>query len=320
MFEKRAILFLYAVSPVHMGAGQAIGVIDNPIQRERHTGHPCFAGSGIKGAVRHGFEVLANGKVQDRPRNELITVLFGPDAGDSNLHAGAVSFGDAQLVVFPVRSLKGGYVYATCPQALARARRLMEAVGLGVNWPAILPVNEGECLVANPSLLSRRQINGQPADVLHLEAFEYTAKDKQNEAIKKIAHDLAARAIPTGDAYTFFRDKLKTDLVVLSDTDFGYFAQHATLVEPHVRIKPDTGTADSGGLFYTENLPPESLLIAPVLASQVRNGTKKGETDFMDAANVMLKLTTVINGQLLQIGGDATTGRGLVVTRIVEGR
>ena len=43
MFQQKAAVFLYAVSPVHMGAGQAIGVIDNPIQRERHTGHPCFA-------------------------------------------------------------------------------------------------------------------------------------------------------------------------------------------------------------------------------------------------------------------------------------
>ena len=28
MFEKRAAVFLYALSPVHMGAGSAIGVID----------------------------------------------------------------------------------------------------------------------------------------------------------------------------------------------------------------------------------------------------------------------------------------------------
>jgi len=55
MFEKHAAMFLYAVSPVHLGAGSSVGVIDNPIQRARHTGHPCFAGSGIKGAVRHGF-------------------------------------------------------------------------------------------------------------------------------------------------------------------------------------------------------------------------------------------------------------------------
>ena len=34
MFEKKAAVFLYAVSPVHFGAGQAIGDIDNPMQRD----------------------------------------------------------------------------------------------------------------------------------------------------------------------------------------------------------------------------------------------------------------------------------------------
>ena len=62
MFEKTAAVFLYAVSPVHMGAGQAVDVIDNPIQRERHTQHPCFAGSGIKGAVRHRYAALGGSK------------------------------------------------------------------------------------------------------------------------------------------------------------------------------------------------------------------------------------------------------------------
>ncbi len=59
MFTQQATVSLYAISPVHMGAGQAIDVIDNPIQRERHTSHPCFASSGIKGAVRHSFEAVA---------------------------------------------------------------------------------------------------------------------------------------------------------------------------------------------------------------------------------------------------------------------
>jgi CRISPR-associated protein Cmr4 len=40
MFEAQQLVFYSCVSPVHMGAGQAIGVIDNPIQREVHTGHP----------------------------------------------------------------------------------------------------------------------------------------------------------------------------------------------------------------------------------------------------------------------------------------
>jgi len=306
MFEKHAALFLYAVSPVHMGAGQAVGVIDNPIQRERHTGHPCFAGSGIKGAVRHGFTAIGGDAT-------LIDRLFGPDAGSSELHAGAVSFGDAQLVALPVRSLKNGYVYATCPQALSRAQRLLGLIGVKADWPA-LAVAEGGCLLVNPALLVDQLIEGRPTKVLHLEAFEYTAK--VSPELPKLAADLAAKAFPAEAAYAFFRDKFSQDLVLLSDTDFAYFAQNAMLVEPHVRIDPETGTAKEGGLFYTENLPPESLLIAPMLASQTRTGKKD---DWMDAMDVHTKMKTVLDGRLLQIGGDVTTGRGLVVTKIVEG-
>ena len=295
MFEKTAALFLYALSPVHMGAGQAVDVIDNPIQRERHTQHPCFAGSGIKGAVRHSYESLG-GSQQD------IDLLLGPDSNSSTLHAGALGFGDAQLLALPVRSLKGGYVYATCPQALARAQRLLALTGSAPVWPAAA-VQDGRCLIANQGLLS--------GDKLHLEAFEYTAQD--SEALAQTAADIARRALPEGPAYQFFRDKLATDLVLLSDTDFGYFAKNAMLVEPHVRINHDTGTADDGGLFYTENLPPESLLIAPLMASKTRSGKQK---QLLQAEEVLAKIRPLLHGKLLQVGGDSTTGRGLVVATL----
>ena len=301
MFQNKAVMFLYAVSPVHMGAGTATGVIDNPIQRERHTGHPCFAGSGIKGAVRHGFEALGGD-------SGMITRLFGPETRNGDLHAGAISFGDAQLVALPVRSLKNGYVYATCPQALARAQRLLDAAGNGAEghttWQAHEPA-EGECVVSNRKLLTH--------DKLHLEAFEYAA-DLKND-LAEAAADLASKALPDGAGYDFFRNKLGSDLVVLSDTDFGYFAEHATLVEPHVRINSHTGTADKGGLFYTENLPPESLLIAPLFTSATRDGDREGRA--LEAAAVMLQIKNAVDGRLLQIGGDATTGRGLVAAKVL---
>lgn len=297
MFEKHAAVFLYAISPVHMGAGQAVGVIDNPIQRERHTGHPCFAGSGIKGAVRHGFKALGGD-------DALADRLFGPDSGSSDLHAGALSFGDAQLVALPVRSLKGGYVYATCAQALARAQRLLGLTKNPGGWK-VPTVADGQCMLANRSLLS--------GDKLHLEAFEYAAA-KDAPDLPAIASDLAKKGLPADDGYAFFAEKLKTDLVVLSDSDFAYFAQHAMLVEPHVRIDAVTGTASDGGLFYTENLPPESLMIAPLMASQTRSGR-----DPLTAEIVMSQIKAVLHGRVLQIGGDATTGRGLVVASVVEG-
>ncbi len=298
MFQKQAAIFLYAISPVHMGAGTATGLIDNPIQRERHTHHPSFAGSGIKGALRHSFEAIGGDA-------ELLHPLFGPPSDSQNHHAGAISFGDAQLVTLPVRCLKNGYVYATCPQALARCQRLLALTGQKVAW-GDLSAKEGKCVVGNDKLLSAD-------NKLHLEAFEYCAHT--DEAIKTIGNELVDRGLPDSDEYQFFREKLADDLVILSDTDFGYFAEYATVVESHVRIDDETGTAADGGLFYTENLPPESLMIAPLLASRSHDEKSK-----MEAAEVMEKIKTIINGcPLLQLGGDATTGRGLVTARVVSG-
>ena len=284
---------------MHVGAGSSVGVIDNPIQRERHTGHPSFAGSGIKGALRHSFEALGGNKA-------FVDEIFGPEAGSATLHAGAVSFGDAQLVALPVRSLKGGFVYATCPQALARAQRLLNQLGIACKWE--IPTVQSGCLVTHLANTTKR--DGK--DRIHLEAYEYDAA--VNESLRAIAGDLATRALHDSDAFKFFRDKLSSDLVVLSDTDFDHFSQHAMLIEPHVRIDADTGSAKKGGLFYTENLPPESLLIAPILTSKTRTGKDMKEADV-----VMANIKTVLHSKVLQIGGDATTGRGLVQATVVEG-
>jgi CRISPR-associated protein Cmr4 len=295
MFEKQAIAYIYCISPVHVGAGSAIGVVDNPIQREVHTTHPSFAGSGIKGAVRHGWENLGGQK-------DHLNLIFGPDSDSGELHAGAISFGDAQLVAFPIRSLRGGFVYATCPLALARAQRLLQSAGFKTEWPT-LSVTEGHCLLANPALLSGND--------LHLEAFQYTAKISQDLA--KISEALSKEAMPE-NIPQYFKDKLKTDLVVLSDTDFAYFVKNATLVEAHVRINEKTGAADDGGLFYTENLPPESILISTLMASKTRHPKEEG----LDAQTVLSQVKTAIHNQPLQIGGDATTGRGLILMNVLE--
>jgi CRISPR-associated protein Cmr4 len=96
-----------------MGAGQAVGVIDNPIQRERHT-HPCFAGSGIKGALRHGFEAMGGDA-------KLIDRLFGPESRQQRPARRRVSFGDAQLVA--CRCVQ--------PQGRLRLRHLPAGAGAG---------------------------------------------------------------------------------------------------------------------------------------------------------------------------------------------
>lgn len=294
MFEQSRLLFLYAVTPVHMGAGQAIGVIDNPIQRERHTNHPNMAGSGLKGAVRHHLNR------HDGWKDGMLTRLFGPEGNPD--FAGAISFGDAQLVAFPVRSLKQAFVYAVSPVTLARLKRLATLAKVNADWD-VPSVESDECCVTDKRVLS----NGK----LVLEAFEYTAAESAD--LKIIAAWLADNALPQDAGHQYFRDKTKTDLVLLPDDAFSHFVENATVVEPHVRIDDESGTAADGGLFYTENLPPESLLIAPVFASIERFAKDKKPEAHMDAEQVMGKLAESLDKQLVQVGGDATTGRGQVV-------
>lgn len=310
MFQAHAALFLYATSPVHMGAGQAFGLIDNPIARERHCEHPVFPGSGLKGAIRHRFHALPNWSEGEKGE-KLLDRLFGPesrpeDRGGKDLHAGAVSLGDAQLVAFPVRSVKQGYVYATSAHALARAARLLAQLGIQEvpAVPSALAANS--CCVANPELLS--------GDKLHLEAFEYRNNPAQADKLQAVAQWLADHALPAGDAHRYFHTKFARDLVLLADEDFNWFTKNATVVEPHVRINNTTGAADDGGLFYTENLPPETLMLGSLMASRERSG--KAETP---AETVLEHVTKAIDGQLLQVGGDATTGRGLVAARVITG-
>lgn len=314
MFEASQLVFYYAVSPVHMGAGSAIGAIDSPIQREVHTQHPMFAGSGLKGALRHHFN-------RAWPQTH-INRIFGPDTNASDF-AGALSLSDAQLVALPVRSLKDGFAYVTSPLALARLHRLATQAGVALDWsvPTTVAENKGQTASAN-LLLDKADKSKQ----LILEAFEFPAE--VDDKLSAIAQWIATHAL-SGSGNSFFADKFKSDLVLLHDTDFAHFARHAMVVEPHVRIDDASGTASDGGLFYVENLPPETLMAGLVQASIERFKKNSRNTDsaaLMNAPEVLAHVFAGagaaipgIGGKLLQIGGDATTGRGLVLVQSAQG-
>ncbi len=311
MFQETRIAFLYCVSPVHMGTGTAVGgLIDNPIQRERHTEYPMMAGSGIKGAIRHDYWA------QGEANRNLLSRLFGPDQSAAE-HAGAVSFGDGQLLAFPVRCAKAGFVYATSPLLLARLNRSLALADIKVDW-TIPSLESGYCRMRNPALLMDTK--------LALEAYELDGQLDADNSLGAIADWLAQYALPDTTDYDYFREKLKTDLVLLSDDELHYFVVNSTVVEPHVKIDDISGTADGGALFYTENLPPESLLFTVLMASQERYKRGDSADNRLDASQIM---NTLVNGnenwqalqsRMVQFGGDATTGRGQIVCSIVGGQ
>ena len=117
MFRKVQPLFIIAETPGHAGSGRELGLVDLPIQRERHTDFPKIEASGLKGCIKEAFET-ANKEVdingnKIRPRDKIkyrkdnteverdyLSLVFGPEDGDE--HASAIAFTDARILLFPV--------------------------------------------------------------------------------------------------------------------------------------------------------------------------------------------------------------------------
>jgi len=320
MFEKAALMWLYAEHPVHAGTGSGVGAIDLPIQRERVTNWPIIQPSGIKGALRELFEKKAKqAQATDPDFEKKIAVVFGPETKANDLHSGAVSFTEARLFLFPVRSLKGTFAYVTCPLALERLGRDLETIqacggtDLGTinnhKLPAINHTDEGKVLVAanaqnHPDSLLVITTTGQnPQAQVVLEEFTYTAQAKAE--VGNLAQWLkkAAGSLPWLD-----QANLAKRLAVVTDNVFKDFVEMATEVITRNKIDDATGTVAEGALWTEEHLPRETVLYAPVFAApsfQVKNQV------LADAQDVLKFITD--NGKgYLWIGGNTTVGRGLV--------
>ncbi len=301
------LLFIHALTSVHPGGGAALGVVDLPVQRERHTQWPMIAGSGLKGTFRDACRRPMDG-------GEWLAA-FGPETTNASDHAGALAFTDARLLAFPVRSLRGIFAWATCPAVLHRFGRDAKLLaGSTTAPPAPPPVERGQaaCPSASDNLVDGR--------CLLLEEFEFL-RTGDDSGIAAIAAWLAGRAI--GDEETGAR--LKRNLVVLHDDDFTYFARHATEVVARVGLDYESKTVRKGALFYEEFLPPETLLYSVVLATASRrrsktdrNGKESRARVDLDAAR-MLGLLRRHTPPTLQIGADQTIGKGLWCARQTGG-
>ena len=155
--NKSKILYLFTRTPLHVGAGASVGAIDQPVQRERHTGFPIIPGSSVKGVLRDHLRTLGLDAIND---------LFGRGGAGEDFSAGKISFGEARLLAFPVRSAKGAFALATSPLALQRFAR---DAGLEVTVPP--PPADMTCLAGSKLVIEK---NGQKGAVLEEFRFKVT--------------------------------------------------------------------------------------------------------------------------------------------------
>ena len=288
-----SICTFYAVSPIHAGSGASFAAVDLPIQRERHTNWPHVQASGVKGAMRAHYRDFAKEK-------SLINLLFGYDKADKDHHIeyfkddeqkqkvdenfpGAVSFSDAKLLAFPIRSNIAPFVWATCPAVLKRLSSDLYFAGL-------TPID------GIPDIMEENALSlaGSMPEKVILE-----------DMVVNVADGVVSNPIPNG-----FPGLNK--LLLVSDEVFKIAVDSCTEIQTQIKIDSKTGTVQGGALRYQELLPADSVLYSVVYYSRaVFENTLQSET-------VRRHMEDVIK-DFIQIGGDETLGRGICKINWIPG-
>ncbi len=286
------LMFIHALSPLHAGTGQGVGVIDQPIAREKATEIPFLPGSTLKGVFRDAC-----------PEGER-TNIFGPDTGNAELYAGAATFTDARLLLLPVRSLRGVFAWVTSPLLLRRlVRDTHDVKGLTMP-PEKLPsqIEDGKCLVSNGHNALMMTANNKQLLILE----DLPLVPEPSPQVTEWATWLGNMLFPNPQDQEW-QKALQERLCVVSDDALSFMLETATEIIARIRLEAEKKTVAQGALWYEEALPVETILVALMIAAN----TPKAES--ADVLRTVKSLTE----KTLQFGGNATVGRGLCKATLV---
>jgi CRISPR-associated protein Cmr4 len=301
LFDKNLtdLCMLYCVTPLHAGAGQAVGAVDLPIQRERHTGWPMVQASGVKGAFRDWLQryYTANSDMKcnnaSNQAEELANKVFGREEGGevkegeerAEGHAGAIAMTDARILLFPVRSNVAPFVWVSCPAVLSRLARDLKLTQMAEEVPTRVKI-EKDC-----SLPISQDMAGDP-NIIVLE--DLVVKPVENAEVAGKLRTLFGKLAPAADR-----------VFAVSDENFSFLVRTATEVQPQIAIDMNTGTTKEGSLRYQELLPADAVLYTLVFYGNDRG---KGGT----MADVIRGCVKSAIATHVQLGGDMTMGRGIM--------
>lgn len=296
MYAIKKAMFLKALTSIHAGSGSELGVIDLPIQRERHTGFPKIEASSLKGSLRDAV-------VRQEIPDETINQIFGVQGIDGS-SASAVAFSDVRLLFFPVRSAKGVFALVTCPMVLQRFLEDMKLLGVG---KFDLQLDS----LALPTTAHKDTLVLEKNKVL-LEEYTYEIGEAGNESFREFLKELP-NLLPEPE---LARNELLNRAMIVSDDDFSDFVQMSTEVVTRIKIDSQTRTVDAkvGGLFNEEYLPTESMLYSMIFVTD----SYQPSSERLTAKQIAEKLEKCVPS-VFQIGANLTLGKGFVATSLASG-
>ena len=297
MFKQAKIFYIHTISPMHVGSGSDLGIVDMPIQREGHTNFPKIEGSSLKGSIREAFELKGRTDVDvliktymsfgyDESNAPSAVQQAFPEKSDKEF-AGALGFSDGRILLFPVKSAKGIFAWATSPMILKRFMKDLELSNQEQNFE-----------IEKNSIPNDSKIMIDDNNVI-LEEYQIGVSKK--ESTQKIAEFLARE---------LKNDEIQEKLIILDDDEFSDFVTLSTEIITRTKIDNSKGTVLDGALFTEEYLPCETVMYSLALASNVMTQVTQIQ-NFSSDGEVMNFFTSTIP-KTLQIGGNATIGKGIV--------
>ena len=311
----RHLLTFYTRTPIHVGSGATVEVVDLPVARERTTGFPIIPGSGLKGGLlQRAREFWAAQTTTPGELPVAAKVLFGsedteeiPVAGAQPLkkaapYAGCAQIMEAKLLAFPVRSLAGCFAWLTCPTALHRFQR-----DTGIEFEVPVPIKD-HVVAGSDLLVIGKDTNGAEYRRAVLEEYALMAdmevKPPEGKATP-FAQVVAALKKTCNDK--LWQDQLAGRLAVLHDENFQHYVTSCTEVAQRIKLCPSTRTVERGGLFTQENVPCEALFYSVITLWNSRRpaGSPKPPGELL--AELLPNQPPLV----MQFGGDETTGHGV---------
>jgi CRISPR-associated protein Cmr4 len=288
--QSSALMLVHALTSVHAGTGQSVAVIDLPIAREKATGFPTVPGSSVKGVLRDRLS---------RSDTKWTDMVFGVQE-----RSGALCVTDLRILCLPVRSLYGTFAYVTSPIVLWRLSRDCDAMGIeafakllkldlpmaGDHLDARVPSASGEVISPNAATGKAN---------MFLEDLDLHAA--QDDVAGAAAAVLASVLFAGNEADFTGR------FVVVPDTVFSFLCETATEVAARVSLEATTKTVRTGGLWFEEAVPAETIFY----------GLATVENRFLgDALPDPIEALQSVSA--VQLGGDTSVGRGLCRLVVVK--
>ncbi|RMA96967.1 type III-B CRISPR module RAMP protein Cmr4 [Hydrogenothermus marinus] len=294
---SKKIAFYHCHTPLHIGSGTTLDVIDLPIQREAHTDYPVMPSTAIKGVIRAEYGLKESNftpeefpeKLEDCKKEKTICKEFFEIFGDGD-QEGDIIFTDGKILLFPVKSVKGVFAWITCPLVLKRFSR-----DIGLDNFGEIDIKKDEAIAIGDKITIG---NGNKKYVVLEElSFKVKNNNENSDVIENIHKNLPQ---------DLQKDIEKEKIIILSDDNFKYFVKNHTEVNARTRIDQTTGTVKTGSLWYEELVPAETVFYNAIFSR-----TEKEKN--------LNKVKNFIDKKVFQFGGDETLGRGFTKVYIKEG-